>query len=451
MTETMQVSESERDELVQTRSIRTALPGPKSAAVLEAKSHSVSGAVGATMPAVARRATGGIIEDLDGNRFIDFASGIGVTGVGNAAPAVANAIGRQARELIHTAFTLFPYPGYVDVADRLNRLVPGEFEKRTALFNSGSEAVENAVKIARRATGRPAVVSFDNGFHGRTNLGMALTARNSPYKEGFGPFASDVYRVPGSYPFRDAHPNGFEAARASTAAAVEQVAADQIAAVIIEPIQGEGGIIVPASGFFAELRRWTHEHGIVLIADEIQAGFARTGAWFSIEHENVAADLVAIAKGVAGGMPLSAVTGRATLMDAAQVGGIGGTFGGNPVACAAALSTIETIEDGCLLDRAVRIGAHMHERFEEIRASDPRIGEVRGRGAMMAIELVVPETCEPDPQLTAGVISFAQQNGVVLMLSGTHNNVIRFLPPFVIGEDLLDDGIDVVEAALRAM
>lgn len=449
MTEILQKSDTAQEDLEQTRSIRTSLPGPRSAEVLEVKSRSVARPVGAAIPAVVRRASGGIIEDLDGNRFIDFASGIGVTGVGNAAPSVAEAVANQASEFIHTAFTLFPYPGYIDVAERLNRLVPGEFEKRTALFNSGSEAVENAVKIARRATGRTAVVSFDHGFHGRTNLGMALTARNSPYKEGFGPFASDVYRVPGSYPFRDGYSNGAEAAKASIAAAVAQVATEQIAAVIIEPIQGEGGIIVPASGFFAELRQWTQEHGIVLIADEIQAGFGRTGKWFSIEHENVTADLVAIAKGIAGGMPLSAVTGRASLMDAAQVGGLGGTYGGNPVACAAALAAIESIEDTGLLERAARIGSHMRERFESIRQSDPRIGEVRGRGAMMAIELVKPESAEPDPDLTAGVISYAQRNGVVLMLAGTHNNVIRFLPPFVIGEELLDDGIDVVEAALR--
>lgn len=449
MTRKMQVLDSESGTVEQTREIRTALPGPKSSAVLEAKRRSVAAGVGAVTPAVAGRASGGIIEDVDGNRFIDFASGIGVTGVGNSAPRLVEAVRRQVGEFVHTAFTLFPYSGYVEVAERLNRLVPGNFEKRSALFNSGSEAVENAVKIARRATGRPAVVSFDHGFHGRTNLTMALTARTSPYKEGFGPFASDVYRVPGSYPLRDGHADGSEAARASIAAVLEQVPADQVAAVIIEPIQGEGGFIVPATEFFPELRRWTAENGIVLIADEIQAGFGRTGKWFAIEHEGVEPDLVTIAKGVAGGMPLSAVTGRASLMDAAQVGGIGGTYGGNPISCAAALATIDTIESEKLLERATWLGEHMRGRFELIQATDARIGEIRGRGAMMAIEFVDPETNDPDPDITASVVKYAQQHGVVLMIAGTHSNVIRFLPPFVIGRDLLDDGLDVVAAALQ--
>lgn len=450
MTETSQVLAPEPTAVEQTREIRTALPGPNSAAVLEAKRRSVAGSVGAVTPAVASRASGGIIEDVDGNRFIDFASGIGVTSVGNSAPRLVEAVRRQVADFVHTAFTLFPYSGYVEVAERLNSLVPGDFEKRSALFNSGSEAVENAVKIARRATGRAAVVSFDHGFHGRTNLTMALTARDSPYKVGFGPFASDVYRVPGSYPLRDGHASGLEAARASIAAVLEQVPADQIAAVIIEPIQGEGGFIVPAAGFFPELRRWTAENDIVLIADEIQAGFGRSGKWFAIEHEGIEADLVTIAKGIAGGMPLSAVTGRAPLMDAAQIGGIGGTYGGNPVSCAAALAVIETIESEGLLEQAVSIGDHMRDRFERMQVSDPRIGEIRGRGAMMAIELVDPKTHEPDPELTANVIAYAQRHGVVLMVAGTHNNVIRFLPPFIIGRELLDDGINVVAAALES-
>ncbi|MCK0175370.1 4-aminobutyrate--2-oxoglutarate transaminase [Mycolicibacterium sp. F2034L] len=442
--------------LEQTRHLATAIPGPKSQDLIDRKAAAVSRGVGTTMPVYAARAGGGIVEDVDGNRLIDLGSGIAVTTVGNAAPRVVEAVAAQAGHFTHTCFMVTPYEGYVAVAEALNRLTPGGGEKRSALFNSGSEAVENAVKIARSYTGKQAVVSFDHAYHGRTNLTMALTAKVMPYKHGFGPFAPEIYRAPLSYPFRDAEFGGKElatdgelAARRAITVIDKQVGADNLAAVIIEPIQGEGGFIVPADGFLPTLLEWCRANGVVFIADEVQTGFARTGRMFACEHEGIEPDLIVTAKGIAGGMPLSAVTGRAEVMDSPHVSGLGGTYGGNPVACAAALATIETIESEGMVERAAQIETLMKERLGRMQAEDDRIGDVRGRGAMIAVELVKSGTLEPDAELTKALCAGAHAAGVIVLSCGTYGNVLRFLPPLAISDDLLTEGLDVLEDLLR--
>jgi 4-aminobutyrate aminotransferase/(S)-3-amino-2-methylpropionate transaminase len=420
------------------------------------KSAAVPRGVGLTLPIFVEAAGGGVLRDVDGNTLTDFGSGIAVTGVGNSAPGVVDAVTAQVAQFTHTCFTITGYEGYVAVAEALNRLTPGDFDKRTALFNSGAEAVENAVKIARHATGRQAVVAFDHGYHGRTNLTMALTAKSMPYKSGFGPFAPEVYRAPMSYPYRDALLSGEAAANDGAAAArrailqiEKQIGAANLAALVIEPIQGEGGFVVPAPGFLPTLLEWARANGVVFIADEVQTGFARTGHFFASEHEGIEPDLIVTAKGIAGGLPLSAVTGRAEIMDSAHAGGLGGTYGGNPIACAAALATIHAFETEGLVDRARALGERFLERLGAIRSTDARIGDVRGRGAMIAIELVDPATGEPDAQLTSRVAAGAHAAGVVLLTCGTYGNVIRFLPPLTISDELVDDGLDVLEAVLR--
>ncbi len=439
----------------QTRHLATAIPGPKSSALIDRKTAAVSRGVGTTMPVYAARAGGGIVEDVDGNRLIDLGSGIAVTTIGNAAPRVAEAVAAQAGEFTHTCFMVTPYEQYVDVCEHLNRLTPGAGEKRSALFNTGSEAVENAIKIARSYTRKQAVVAFDHAYHGRTNLTMALTAKSMPYKNGFGPFAPEIYRAPLSYPFRDAEfgkelaTDGELAARRAISVIDKQVGADNLAAVIIEPIQGEGGFIVPAQGFLATLLAWCRDNNVVFIADEVQTGFARTGAMFACEHEGIEPDLIVTAKGIAGGLPLSAVTGRADIMDAPHVSGLGGTYGGNPVACAAALATIETIESDGLVERARQIETLMKDRLHQLQADDDRIGDVRGRGAMIAVELVKPGGIEPDAELTKALCAAAHSQGVIVLSCGTYGNVLRFLPPLAISDELLNEGLDVLAAALK--
>lgn len=435
--------------LAQERRLVTSLPGPRSAEILERKTEAVSAGVAHTVPIAAVAAGGGVVLDADGNSLIDLGSGIAVTTVGNAHPKVAAAVAAQAAQFTHTCFMISPYESYIEVAEALNRLTPGTFAKKTALFNSGSEAVENAVKIARKHTGRSAVVAFDHGYHGRTNLTMALTAKSMPYKSGFGPFAPEVYRAPLSYPFRDGLSGADAAARAITQIE-KQVGAENLAAVVIEPIQGEGGFIVPADGFLPAIVEWCRANGVVFIADEVQTGFARTGTMFASEQFGIEPDLITTAKGIAGGLPLAAVTGRAEIMDAAHAGGLGGTYGGNPIACAAALAAIDAFENDGLIERAQQIGSILGDRLRAMQTDDPRIGDVRGRGAMTAIEFVDPETNAPDAALAGAVARACIQSGVIVLTCGTYGNVIRFLPPLSIGDDLLNEGLDVLADALAA-
>jgi 4-aminobutyrate aminotransferase / (S)-3-amino-2-methylpropionate transaminase / 5-aminovalerate transaminase len=441
----------------QSRHLVTGIPGPASLQLTKRRAAAVSRGAANTMPVFAARAAGGIVEDVDGNRLIDLGSGIAVTTIGNAAPRVVDAVRAQVADFTHTCFMVTPYEGYIAVAEHLNRLTPGSGEKRSVLFNSGAEAVENAIKIARSYTRKPAVVAFDHAYHGRTNLTMALTSKSMPYKSGFGPFAPEIYRAPLSYPFRDGllekelAIDGELAARRAIDVITKQVGADNLSAVVIEPIQGEGGFIVPAPGFLPALLDWCRHNDVVFIADEVQTGFARTGAMFACEHEAVEPDLICTAKGIAGGLPLSAVTGRAEIMDAPYPGGVGGTFGGNPVACAAALATITTIEAGGLVERARQIERLMKDRLLALQTADDRIGDVRGRGAMIAIELVKPGNAEPDAQLTAALAGAAHAAGVIVLTAGTFGNVLRFLPPLTISDKLLTEGLDVLAGLLAEL
>jgi 4-aminobutyrate aminotransferase/(S)-3-amino-2-methylpropionate transaminase len=424
--------------LLQRRHLVTEIPGPVSLELQARRERAVARGVSSSLPVYVTDAGGGVIVDADGNTLIDFGAGIAVVSVGNAAPRVAARVAEQAARFTHTCFMVTPYEGYVEVCEELARRTPGTYEKRSGLFNSGAEAVENAVKIARHATGRQAVVTFDHAYHGRTNLTMAMTAKNMPYKDKFGPFAGEIYRMPMAYPLR--WPGGREACEAYALDTVKslihtQVGEDNVAAVIIEPIQGEGGFVVPPDGFLPGLAEFCREHGIVFIADEIQTGFCRTGDWFACQHEDVVPDLITTAKGIAGGLPLGAVTGRAEIMDSVHVGGLGGTYGGNPVACAAALGASEI----------------MLPRLHKLAETNPVIAEVRGRGAMLAIELTTPGTLDPDAATTAAVSRVCHRAGLVTLTCGTFGNVIRFLPPLVIGEDLLDEGLSILEDAFAAV
>jgi 4-aminobutyrate aminotransferase/(S)-3-amino-2-methylpropionate transaminase len=430
----------------------TEIPGPKSRELFARRNAVVAQGVSTTLPVFVTRAGGGVVVDVDDNSLIDFGSGIAVTSVGNSAEAVVNLAVEQVQRFTHTCFMVTPYESYVAVCEALNELTPGDHPKKSALFNSGAEAVENAVKIARSYTKRQAVVVFDHGYHGRTNLTMALTAKNQPYKDGFGPFAPEVYRVPMAYPFR--WPTGpencaAEAAEQAISLIQKQVGAHNTAAVVIEPIQGEGGFVVPPDGFLPRIAEFCREHGIVFVADEIQSGFCRSGDWFACDHEGVVPDLVTTAKGLAGGLPLAGVTGRAEIMDAAPPGGLGGTYGGNPVACAAALGSIDTMRALDLPARARHIGEAMIPRLTKLAAEYPQVGEVRGRGAMIALELVEPGTKDPAAAFTGRIAAACHRAGLIVLTCGTYSNVLRLLPPLVIGDDLLDQGLGILERAFE--
>ncbi len=432
--------------LPQERRLVTEIPGPRSRELQARRTEAVAAGVGSVLPVYVTAAGGGVLVDVDGNSLIDLASGIAVTSVGNSAPEVVARVADQVAAFTHTCFMVAPYEGYVEVCEALARLTPGDHAKKAALFNSGAEAVENAVKVARVHTGRDAVVVFDHAYHGRTNLTMAMTSKNMPYKHGFGPFAGEVYRAPMSYPFREpVEMTGEQAAARAIDVIEKQVGATNTACVVIEPVLGEGGFVVPAEGFLPAIAQWCRENGVVFIADEIQSGMCRTGAWFACEHEGVVPDLVTVAKGVAGGMPLAGVVGRAEMMDAPHVGGLGGTYGGNPVACAAALGAIATMEELDLDAAARRIEETMKGRLQALAARVPAIGDVRGRGAMLAIELVRPGTTEPDPVLAGKISAGCHQAGVLTLTCGTYGNVLRFLPPLVMPEHLLTEALDVLE------
>lgn len=434
------------------RRIVAALPGARSAELQARRDAELPRGLGRTLPVFVEAAGDGVLRDVDGNQVIDFASGIAVTSVGAAHPEVAAAVAAQAAAFTHTCFLVTEYPGYVEVAARLNRLVPGDHAKKTALFTTGAEAVENAVRIARAHTGRPAVVVLEHAFHGRTQLTMTMTAKSKPYREGLGPVAGDVYRAPAPYPFR--WPGGpersAEQAAAKLAEIVEtQVGAGNVAAIVVEPVQGEGGFIVPPPGYLARVRELCDRHGIVMIADEIQCGLARTGTMFAIEQEGVVPDLVTMAKALGGGLPIAAVTGRAEIMDAVPPGGLGGTYAGNPVACAAALAVLDILERDDLPGRARAIEAIVRPELEAAAAATSIVGEVRGRGAMLAIEFVGPDGLTPDKEAAARISAACHARGVLTLVCGTFENVIRLLPPLVIGDDLLREGVGILCDEIR--
>ncbi|MEN9607196.1 MAG: hypothetical protein RL605_1024 [Actinomycetota bacterium] len=437
----------------QVRKVVTAIPGPKSQELHKRRLEAVSHGAGAALPVYIEAGAGAVIVDVDGNQFIDLGSGIGVTTIGHTNPQVVAAVQEQVGKLTHTLFTLTPYAGYVEVCEALNKHTPGSFKKRSALFNSGAEAVENAVKMARKFTGRGEIAVFDHAYHGRTNLTMAMNFKAMPYNSGFGPFAPGVHHVPMSYPFRDEEGlTGAEAAKRAITYMEKRVGAENLAAVVIEPIQGEGGFIVPAPGFLKAINEWTRANGIVMIADEVQSGVARTGKWFASEwEEGFEPDLFTIAKGIAGGMPISAVTGRAEIMDASHPGGIGGTFGGNPVAAAAAMAVVHQIEQGGVLERALEIENFIKARLEAMKAKYPVIGDIRGRGAMVAVEFVEPGTKNPNKAAVDSIVKHSHTNGVLVLNAGTYYNVIRFLPPLAISDELLADALNVIEEAISKL
>jgi len=436
----------------QQRKLVTELPGPKSRAMHERRRKTVSRGAGTLADIYMDHGSGAILVDVDGNQIIDLGCGIGVTTIGHAHPDVAKAAAEQAGKLTHTLFTVTPYENYLKVAEKLAEITPGDFEKRSILVNSGAEAVENAVKIARKYTGRRVIATLDHAFHGRTNLTMAMTYRPWPERAGMGPMPGDIYSVPISYPFRD--PDGMtgeEAAERTIDYITTHIGATELAALFVEPIQGDGGIVIPAPGFFKRLSEFCTENGIVFVADEIQAGIARSGAWYSIEHHGVVPDLVTSAKGIAGGFPLAAVTGRAEIMDSVQPGGIGGTFGGNPVSTAAALAVFDLIERENLIGEAQRVERAFFDRIGDWASKYSVVGEVRGKGAMFGVELVHPGTKKPNPEALTAVIKHATSNGVIVLDAGSWDSVLRFLPSVVISEELIDDAATVIEQKLAEL
>jgi 4-aminobutyrate aminotransferase/(S)-3-amino-2-methylpropionate transaminase len=443
-------------DIPQERKLVTEIPGPKSTAWFERRGSAVPMGVANLHPIVTARAAGAIVEDVDGNRLIDLATGIAVLNVGHSHPAVVAAAQAQLELDTHTCFHVTANEPYIELAERLNALTPGAFAKKTMFANSGAEAVENAVKIARKHTGRPAIVTFDHAFHGRTLLAMSLTAKVMPYKQGMGPFAPEIYRLPFAYPYRWV--SGPErCAEEALAYAVDEIhkhiGEDNVAAVIVEPIQGEGGFIVPAPGFLPGLAEFCAAHDILFISDEIQSGMGRAGRWYAIEDEGVVPDLVTTAKSMGGGLPISAVTGRAAVMDSVHVGGLGGTYGGNPVAAAAALAVLDVIERESLLKRSMEIGETIMGRLRALEERLPIVGDVRGRGAMCAVELVEDRATKAPlgADRMATISRRCLEQGVIVLTAGTYGNVLRLLPPLNIEPGLLDEGLRVVEEALTAV
>ncbi len=427
------------------------IPGAKSRELLARRQEFVARGVASTMSVFAAKADGAIIEDVDGNRYIDFAGGIGVMNIGHARPEVTQAIIEQAAKFTHTCFSVMMYEPYVALAERIVKLAPGDFPKKALFFNSGAEAVENAVKIARYATGRPAIITFDYGFHGRTLMAMTMTSKVKPYKHGFGPFAPEVYHAPFPYDYRmNMSP---QMAAEYCIAELEymftgEVAPDQVAAVVIEPVQGEGGFVVAPPGFLRALKALCEKYGILFVADEIQTGFGRTGKMFAVEHDGVAPDLMIIAKSMGAGMPISGVVGRAEIMDAPPPGTLGGTYSGNPVACAAALAVLDLYEQEDLAARSREIGRIVTERFLKLQEQFAFVGDVRGLGGMVAMELVKDRTTkEPDAHAASDILAAAHHRGLVLIKAGMYDNVVRVLVPLCVTDEQLQQGLDILEAA----
>lgn len=437
--------------------LRTPVPGPRSRELMQRRIAAVPRGSYQATPIFVARTEGALIEDVDGNRFIDFAGGIGCLNAGHRAPRVLAALRAQLDAYLHTCFSVTPYEGYVRLAERMNSTTPGTFAKKTLFLNSGAEAIENAVKIARAYTRRPAVICFEDAFHGRTNLTMSLTSKTHPYKEAFGPFAGEIYRIPYAYCYRCSYSLQYPSCGVFCAHHLEDtfkrlVEADTVAAVIAEPILGEGGFVAPPREFFTIVQDICRKHGILFIADEVQTGFGRTGKMFACEHYDIAPDLLVAAKSLGGGLPLASVTGRAEIMDAPCIGGLGGTFGGNPLACASALAVLDSFEEDNLLDRANQVGQRFGERARVWQTRWPLIGDIRGIGAMRAIEFVrSQERREPAREQVERIVRACYERGLIVLSAGTYGNVIRLLAPLVISDAEFEEGLNILEAALASV
>ncbi|HEY6444228.1 MAG TPA: 4-aminobutyrate--2-oxoglutarate transaminase [Candidatus Acidoferrales bacterium] len=433
--------------------IRSEIPGPRSIALLRRREDAVPRGVHYATPVFAARAEGAVVEDVDGNRFLDFAGGIGCLNVGHRAPRVINAIREQLDRHLHLCFMVTPYEGYICLAEKLNALAPGKFRKKTLILSTGAEAVENAVKIARAYTKRSAVICFNDAFHGRTLLALSLTSKTYPYKTGFGPFVSDIYRIPYAYSYREDKGSTAETLAHHLEDAFKRlVGPESVAAVIAEPVLGEGGFVVPPRDYLRLLHDLCRMHGIVFIADEVQSGMGRTGKWFASEHFGLEPDLLITAKSLGGGLPIAAVTGRAEIMDAPDPGGLGGTFAGNPLSCAAALAAIEAIEKEGLLARSAALGERFENRARKWQGKWSLIGDVRGLGGMCAVEFVRdPQTREPADKETKAIAEYCYKHGLIVITAGTFNNVLRILVPLVVTDDELDEGLDVMESAIASV
>jgi len=434
--------------------LRTEIPGPNSRALMKRREAAVPRGPSHATPVFTARAEGALIEDVDGNKFLDFAGGIGCLNTGHRPAQIEAAVRQQLEKYMHLCFSVTPYEGYVAVAEKLNSLTPGKFAKKTLLVNSGAEAVENAIKIARAFTKRPAIIAFNDAFHGRTMMALSLTSKTHPYKAGFEPFPGDVYRLPYAYCYRCSYGLTYPSCKLTCASALEDafkriVSAESVAAVIAEPVLGEGGFIAPPKEFYSILQEICRKHGILFIADEVQSGIGRTGKFFAIEHYGVEPDIITSAKSLGGGLPMAAVTGRAEVMDAAGVGGLGGTFGGNPLSCAAALAALELMEKDGLLARSTQLGQKFEVRGKSWTKQFQIVGEVRGLGGMCAIELVKnPATREPAADETKKIAQYCYQHGLITITAGTYGNVLRILVPLVVTDAQFEEGLDVLEGAL---
>ena len=432
--------------------LKTAIPGPRSQALVAREAAAVARGVSQLTPIFVERSESAMIEDVDGNRFIDLAGGIGCLNVGHRNPAVTQALHAQVDRFLHTCFMVTPYEEYVALAEKLNSLAPGAAPKKTILFNSGAEAVENAIKIARAYTKRPAVICFEDAFHGRTQLALSLTSKTHPYKSGFEPFGPEIYRIPYAYCYRCSYGLTYPDCKVRCARHLEDtfrrvVPAESVAAVIAEPVLGEGGFVAPPNEWLSVVQEICHRHGILLIADEVQSGFGRTGRFFASEHFGIEPDLITAAKSMGGGLPIAAVIGKAEIMDHTGPGSLGGTFGGNPLSCAAALAAIQEIESGGLNQRATELGAHFARRAREWQKQFPLVGDVRGLGAMQAVELVHPDKT-PNADAVKNIARDCYEHGVILVTAGTYGNVVRILMPLVISTEQMDEALDVLESAL---